>query len=203
MKHVIIAGPGRSGKTDISMHLARKGFIHYKMDSIKRGLDNNFYPGFITFRDISPKMAHLIKTIITEVETDIIKDIEHYVIDTCHLYPKDILKENLENTVIVFVGYPTVSKEEKLAYVRCHDKPNQWTNKMTDDELLEWLNCGIEYSKEVKRQCLELGVPFFDTGRNYDKTISDIINYVENNLYDDNEIISVSKIRVKNNEKRF
>lgn len=197
MKHVIIAGPGRSGKTDISMNLARRGFIHYKMDSIKRGLDNNFYDGFITFRDISPKMAHLIKTIIMEVETDIIKDIEHYVIDTCHLYPKDIVKENLQNTVIVFVGYPSISPEEKLFYVRSHDKVNQWTNSMSDEELLKWLKCGIEYSKEVERQCLELGIPFFDTGYDYDEVVEKVLRYIEDNIYDEKELKGVVKQKSK------
>ena len=47
MKHVIIAGASRSGKTTLSLKLRERGFTHYKMDTIKRGLDNNFYDGRI------------------------------------------------------------------------------------------------------------------------------------------------------------
>ena len=43
MKHIIIAGASRSGKTTLALKLAKHGFIHYKMDSIKRGIDDNFY----------------------------------------------------------------------------------------------------------------------------------------------------------------
>ena len=35
MKHIIIAGASRSGKTTLALKLAKHGFIHYKMDSKK------------------------------------------------------------------------------------------------------------------------------------------------------------------------
>ena len=42
MKHIIIAGASRSGKTTLALKFKKEGFVHYKMDTIKRGLDNNF-----------------------------------------------------------------------------------------------------------------------------------------------------------------
>lgn len=183
MKHIIIAGAGRSGKTTISIDLRNKGYTHYKMDSIKRGLDNNFYPNKITNWHIaSPKISHLIKTIIEETNTDIIKNIEYYVIDTCHLYPKDIIKENINNTIIIFLGYPHITPEEKLAKIRTYDKENQWTNNISNDQLLKDIKQNIEYSKEIEKECQRLNIPFFDTGTNYQKTIEKIIKYLEEHI---------------------
>ena len=41
-KVVIVAGCTRTGKTTLSRRLREKGFNHYKMDTIKRGIENNF-----------------------------------------------------------------------------------------------------------------------------------------------------------------
>ena len=60
MQNIIIGGPCRSGKTTISMLYQKNGFNHYKMDSIKRGIMNNFYKGTISLTDCSDKIAYLI-----------------------------------------------------------------------------------------------------------------------------------------------
>ena len=115
MKHIIIAGASRSGKTTLALKFKKEGFVHYKMDTIKRGLDNNFYDGRISlWSDASPKFANLIERIIDEAKTDIILDEEWYVIDTCHLYPKDIAKIDLTNTLVVFLGYPNKPRHENV-----------------------------------------------------------------------------------------
>ena len=43
------------------------------MDSIKRGIDDNFHEKMDDWREISPKMSHLIWRIIKDSETDQIK----------------------------------------------------------------------------------------------------------------------------------
>lgn len=183
MKHVIIAGASRSGKTTLSMKLRENGFNHYKMDTIKRGLDNNFYEGRIRlWTDASPKFARLIERIILESETDIIKDVEWYVIDTCHLYPKDINEVNLQNTIIVFLGYPSISEKEKLKAIRDNDPENGWTRTKDDAFLLKGTRMDIEYSIEANKQCNEIGIKFFDTGVNFNETIEEAYEYIMSNM---------------------
>lgn len=175
MKHIIIAGASRSGKTTLSLLIRKKGFVHYKMDSIKRGLDYNFYEGKITeWRDASPKIAHLISTIVNECQTDIIKNLEWYVIDTCHLYPRDIVKQNLEDTIIIFLGYPNLTIEEKMNQIRTYDPMSGWTHEVSDEQLKINIQRDIDFSKEVEKECKEYGIRFFDTGTNYQKTIAGI-----------------------------
>ena len=114
MKHVILAGASRCGKTTISLKLKNLGLVHYKMDSIKRGIDKNFWDGYKDdWVSVSPHMAKLINVMLSDYQTDIVKDKEYYLIDTCHLYPSDIVKYNLKDTIIVFVGYSEVIVKEE------------------------------------------------------------------------------------------
>lgn len=189
MKHVIIAGASRSGKTTLSMKVREslkengKTFNHYKMDTIKRGLDNNFYEGRIKlWEDASPKFAKLIARIIEECDTDIIKDVEWYIIDTCHLYPSDISKMDLKNTIIVFLGYPNILPEDKLKAIRANDPKNGWTWTKEDDFLLNGTKMDIEFSKRASEECESLGIPFFDTGENFNESIEQAYKYILENL---------------------
>ena len=183
MKHVIIGGCARSGKTTLSLKLRDKGFTHYKMDTIKRGLDDNFYEGKIKlWTEASPKFAKLIARIIEEADTDIIGGIEWYTIDTTHLYPKDIAKlYNKENTIVVFLGYPNMNAKDKVKSIRKHDPKNGWTFSKSDEFLEDSAILDIEYSIEAKKQCEENGIVFFDT-EDFNKGIEKAYNYIVSNL---------------------
>jgi len=179
LKNVIIAGASRCGKTTLSMMLSKIGMIHYKMDSIKRGVDGNFYDkSNEDWHILSPKISHLISTIIKDSKTDVICDKEWYVIDTCHLYPKDIVNENLEDTIVIFIGHPNSDNNEKMKNIRKYDPKNQWTHKLSDKELKEHIKLGKEYSKEAYKECKKYGIPFFDVSANYLQTIEDAYNYI-------------------------
>ena len=177
MKNVIIAGSSRCGKTTISKYLKDKyNLTHYKMDSIKRGIDKNFWDGYKDdWKKVSPHMAHLINTIINERED------EYLVIDTCHLYPEDIFKYNLKDTVIVFVGHDQISVEEKLNQIRKYDT-HAWTNKKDDEYMKYSTLLGIEYSIEAKSQCEKLHMKYFDTSFDFLKVKEEIIKYIEGEL---------------------
>lgn len=186
LKHIIIAGCSRTGKTTLSEMFAKTGFTHYKMDSIKRGIYDNFCSSeYNNWKDISPKMAHLISTIINEGNFDKTYNQEFYCIDTCHLYPVDIVNENLKNTIIIFLGYPNIDKYQKLTEIRKYDANNIWTSNKSDNELIANIELGIAYSLEAKKQCELLGIPFFDTSVNYSKTLEKAYNYVKQELIEE------------------
>lgn len=181
MKHLVIGGPSRSGKTILSMMLSKK-LIHYKMDSIKRGIEDNFCNEIRDRKEMSIKMAHLISTIIVESNTDSIKNKEFFVIDTCHLYPKDIYEKKLENTVIIFLGYPNASIENKLKEIRKYDNSNIWSNTYSDEELKYGIKLGIEYSKLALKECEEYNIKFFDISNNFEETINEAYKYIRKRI---------------------
>lgn len=172
MKHVVIAGCSRTGKTTLSNYFSNIGFIHYRMDSIKRAIYESFHLKNETWEQVSPKMAHLIATIIRKSSSH-----EFYCIDTCHLYPIDILNECIENTIIIFMGYPNINEEQKLKLIRKYDT-NAWTSYIEDEEMLNNIKLGIQYSIEAKKQCDVLGIPFFDTSEDFEGTLKNAWNYI-------------------------
>ena len=185
MKHVILAGASRCGKTTISLKLKNLGLVHYKMDSIKRGIDKNFWDGYKDdWVSVSPHMAKLINVMLSDYQTDIVKDKEYYLIDTCHLYPSDIVKYNLKDTIIVFVGYSEVDPYKKLKQIRKYDK-NVWSNHVSDKEMIYGINLGIEYSKIVKEECRKNNIKYFDISKNFNKVLNEIYEYIINELGSD------------------
>ena len=113
MKHIIIAGPGRCGKTTLALNLCQNtNLVHYKFDTIIRGARKYFYKESpLTWHEISPLAAGMIDSIISESQTDIIKNKEYYCIDTCHVYPEDLHKLNLKDTYIIFLGFPNLTPD--------------------------------------------------------------------------------------------
>lgn len=176
MKHIIIAGCSRTGKTMLSNSFLKMGYIPYRMDSIKRAIYESFSLEKEDWKYVSPKMAHLIATIISKSPSH-----EFCCIDTCHLYPEDIINECIENTIIIFLGYPDINKNQKLKLVRKYDI-NTWTSHKSDQEMLDNIELGIKYSIEAKRQCKILGIPFFDTTYDFSTTINNAYDYIRRNV---------------------
>lgn len=178
MKHIILAGSSRCGKTTLAMKFRKYGYVHYKMDSIKRGIDNNFWKRYQSdWKVVSPYMAHLINQMILDNKSDIVRNKEYYFIDTCHLYPKDIIKYNLDDVIIVFVGYNNLNIDKKIKDIRKYDKKT-WSKDINDEDLKDYLISGIEYSNEVKKECEKYNIKYFDTGKNFKKVIKEVEKYL-------------------------
>ena len=182
MKHIIIAGSPRAGKTTLALYFHKNGFVHYKMDSIKRAMFKALSLNIYDWHIISPMIASMISTIVLENSSDKVFNNEYYCIDTCHLYPIDIINANLDNAIVVFLGYPNINSEEKTKLIRKYDDSNIWTTKMDNSQLIHDIDLCIQYSEEVKKQCEELNVPFFDTSYDFNKTLDDARRYIENEL---------------------
>lgn len=178
MKHIIIAGASRSGKTTLALKLAKHGFVHYKMDSIKRGIDDNFHEKMDDWREISPKMSHLIWRIIKDSETDQIKGKEFYVIDTCHVYPKDLYKKDMKDTIIIFLGYKDLDIYKKLEEMKKNDANYIWSKNQSDEDNLYNLELGVPYSKSVYEECLKYEIKYFDTSENFNEVIDEAYHYL-------------------------
>ena len=176
-KHIIIAGIPRAGKTTICLELAKYGFTHYKMDSIKRGICNIFNLNQHDWASISPKIAELINVIIEENKTDTTKGKEYYVIDTCHLLPRDLINIP-KDVLIIYLGYKDISLEEKVKELKKWDKDYYWSNGLSDEELINMLDANIKFSKVIAKKCKENSILYFDTSYNRDVVLKKVLNIV-------------------------
>lgn len=179
-KHIILAGTSRAGKTTLSMELAKLQYTHYKMDPIKRALFGNMADGDSEdWDEVSPKMAKIIAQILEDNKSDTDYNQEHYVIDTCHLYPEDAKKIESEDTKVIFLGYADSTVDAKLEDIRKNDKDNYWTNKLSDAELKELLKQNIEYSNKIKEDCEKYGITYYDTGISREETLKKIFDDIQ------------------------
>lgn len=180
-KHVIIAGACRAGKTTLSKSLSELGFIHYKMDAIKRAIYKVFeLDKKEDWSALSPKIIQIIESIIEDSGAD--DSHERFVIDTPYIYPKDLVNIDREKFVVIFIGYSQTTPEEKLNIIRQNDSKNCWTNSVSDSEMLKQSKMSIEYSKVVKKQCKEIGFAYFDTSTNFTETLEEAREYIEENI---------------------
>lgn len=180
-KHVIVAGACRAGKTTLSKSLVDLGFIHYKMDAVKRAaykvfeLDKNS-----DWSVLSSKIIQIIESIIEDNSAD--DSHERFVIDTPYVYPKDLANIDREKFVVIFVGYSQITPTEKLVQIRQNDSDNCWTTSVPDNEMLKQSQMSIEYSKIVKKQCVENGFAYFDTSEDFFEVLENAKKYIEENV---------------------
>ena len=176
-KHIIVAGIPRVGKTTICLELAKYGFTHYKMDSIKRGICNIFNLNQHDWISISPKIAELINVIIKENKTDTTRGKEYYVIDTCHLLPQDLVSIP-KDVLIIYLGYKDISLEEKVRELKKWDKDYYWSYKLNDEELIKMVDANIRFSKVISKKCKENSILYFDTSYNRDVVLKKVLNII-------------------------
>lgn len=182
-KHIIIAGASRSGKTTLATRLKDLGYIHYTMDSIKRGIYNgNFMEGKgSNWKEVSPKMTKLIERLIQDNKEDINYNVEFYVIDVGTIYPEDAITLNkMDNVILMFLGYPDVDVSWKVHQMQKYDKAlNSWTKNLPEDQITGMVNFSVGFSREVRKQCLENNIMFFDTGYNQKEVLDEIYKKIQ------------------------
>ena len=196
--HIIIAGAARAGKTTLSLMLGEKGYVHYKMDSIKRGICEAYNLKYDDWADVSPIMCTIINRIIEDNKTDTNFGKENYLFDTPYIYPKHIEKISAEDTLVIFIGYAHTTAIENFKARRLHDKENLWTRKLSDKQLLKNAQMDVDFSKEIEKECKELGITYFDTSENREEVLNSIIDFIEERerVYN-----NVKKLNLKENIK--
>ena len=103
MKHIILAGAPRSGKTTVSRELTYLGYTHYRLDSIKRACFSFFNPKQNDWHGASKFTVEIIKKLVDDNEQESIRK-EYFIFDTPHLYPEDVKDLDPNLFLVVFVG---------------------------------------------------------------------------------------------------
>jgi len=184
MKNVIIAGVSRAGKSTLAKKIAKDYQITYiPFDSIISTLEELYPQIGISHMDdntqMSKKIAVFLKEFIKHLEYEDI----NYVLDLYQVFPSDIKDIFNEDThILIYLGYSSLSAENKLMHVREHARDKDWTNHVEDAEMIGILDLFIKESKLMERQCSEENVAFFDTGKLFDETLSNAYDFIVGEL---------------------
>ena len=169
MKNIFIGGVAKSGKSRLANYLCEKyNMNHIPIDYFASSFKQNFPSIGITSNVIineeSSKLLALFLSRFIEIAE--LKNDEFFILDSAHILPQDIIKYlNPEKWDIYYLGYPNITSEDKIKEVKKYTKGG-WTNKKTQEELLEIFNKLITISKDIKKTCERNNIYFIDTSNN-------------------------------------
>lgn len=174
LKNIYLVGPSRCGKTATATMLQEKyGYTHIIMDAVIE-----------TMNEISPNLgikhgnldSKEFRNFLNSYSKNLFKYTKHNIIDIEVLDPsfaKSMINDD-ESTVI-YMGYPSITPEEKLKQMRKYDSEYDWTRNLSDEELIELLTFHIEASKKLQEKAMQHGFKFIDTSFNREEVIRESI----------------------------
>lgn len=189
MKHLIIAGVPRAGKSTLARRLAQEyGYQYISMDAIIAAFEKcfpetgvNTYQGLSsmdTLRLISGKMAPFLRAMLESGQYD--RGENGAVVDMYQLLPEDYEKNfRGANTEIIYLLSSDVTPEEQFALQKRYDTARDYTFFKTDEELKEGAEYIVEQSQLMKEQCLRLRLKFYETGKERQQAFEQILRELE------------------------
>ncbi len=190
MKHLIIAGVPRSGKSTLARRIAGKlGWQHISMDAIIAGFEQCFPETGIdtgksvnkdrspleVLRIISGKIAPFLRAMTSPEEYD--NENGPMVIDMYQLLPEDYVKF-LDPKIcgILYLLTGDVTPEERFAIQKKYDTPADYTYGLPDEERMECCEYLVEQSRLMREQCEKYGLPYFETAKDREAVLEEIID---------------------------
>lgn len=167
MKNVVILGVARAGKTTLARMIANE-YKNYQVingDCIRTSFQNIFpqieinkYCGEGMKEKFSLFCSELLKQEITQNENHF-----NYIFESCDIIPENAIKYfNLDNTIIIFLGYPKLSVEEIIYNYKNYAEENDYMLKKTDEEIRNRAILWLEKSKEYQKKCKEYNIRYID-----------------------------------------
>ena len=181
MKHIIVAGAPRSGKTTLSRKLICPGYVHYRLDSIIRAFFKNFPPEYKDWHKASKLTVQVIKQLVDDNEQESIRK-EYFIFDSPHLYPEDVASFDTNQFLIIFLGYTDIDVQTKTDAILAYDAKTCWTHKLPREELAKLVDGNIKFSKEIEAQCKAHDILYFDVSNNPEATLQKVREYILQNV---------------------
>lgn len=193
MKHLIIAGVPRAGKSTLARQIARElGWQHVSMDAIIAGFEQCFpetgvdtgiavnegKPSMEILRIISGKMGPFLRAMTSPEEYD--EKNGPMVIDMYQLLPEDYVKFlDPEICGVLYLLTGDVTPEERFTIQKTYDAPEDYTYFLSDGERMEGCYGLVEQSRLMRGQCERLGLPYYETAHDREAVFAKIIEGVK------------------------
>ena len=168
MKNLIIVGASRSGKSSLARMFRNKhNFNILSLDDLFQGFLQVFPEIGINEENedshtlLTPFIKTFVKCQIKYTYPELPVLIEGVRITTKDAI--DIASIAPELFEVIAIGFPRITVDNKMSEIRKYDKPTDWSSRRSDDEMKRCIENGINYSKELEKECAELNIPFLDT----------------------------------------
>jgi hypothetical protein len=173
----LVSGTSRSGKTLIARKiLADKKIPYLSLDWLMMGF-NNGIPEYGIHHLLWPnEIAERMEPFLRGVIDTMLVDGMDYVIEGEAMRPQwvaELVDKHPGEIRAVFVGYTEINIEDKVVLVKKHaDGETDWLTNESDEYIRDHIGNMIAYSKTVRTQCEQHGLPYIDTSGNFPAAIA-------------------------------
>lgn len=192
MKDIIILGRPRAGKSTLSDKLIDKyGYQVIRLDALRD-----------TFEKIFPELEIAPYTAINNDKWyeflrkyyEKMKKFSRYkygyIIEGCDMHINKCIELFGKDNILIYVlGQINILPEDMANNIIKHDTEDDWTKEKEYNELVNWCNNSIKKAKQLKKECDEYNIPFFDTSKDREKVLEGILNIVEDKINSREETI--------------
>ena len=186
MKNVIILGCPRAGKTTLAGILNKRlGMNIFSIDSLVSAFRDNFEEININHHSPINQKSIQLSPFVYSYSKKITHEYPYhnFVIEGWHVLPKDLIPLfNKEKYLIICLGYPEANIDNMFNLIRKYDTNYSTTFNLSDEDLRNLVTRSKQYSQELFKQSLELNIKFFDTYENRNEKISQILEYIKQNI---------------------
>lgn len=102
------------------------------------------------------------------------------ILETGQLEPKyisDLIKK--ENIYCICLGHSNLDKKGIIKLCREHDTDEDWSSKLTDEQLGINADKWVEKNELLKNECPKYGIRYIDTSKNRNKILQQIVTEID------------------------
>jgi hypothetical protein len=173
----IVGGAPRAGKSVLAQRmLAERKLAHFSTDILMKGMANAMPQSGLSLRDPAPVRAPIMWPMLRAMASAIVENGDDYLLEGDVLMPRHAveLRERFGPAVVsCFMGYASIDPAAKMRDIRsfAHGKED-WTNECDDAHLMRLVAEFREFSRQLRDQCRELRLPYFDGSQSFHGAIA-------------------------------
>lgn len=189
MKNILIMGIGRAGKTTLS-EMIKNEYSEYNLihsDGIKwaiiRGAGKESYYRKNIEEQKNFEHSEYFQRVLLEffnscVRNDINK--HGYILESGQLEPK-IVREmiDFQKTEVICLGHGDLTKRDIINLCREHDKTEDWTYGLPDEDLEAHVEKWSEMNEALKIECPKYGIEYIDTSKDREAVLKSILSKIK------------------------
>lgn len=185
MKDILILGVPRSGKTTLSIMLAKelKNYQIISLDNVRNSFDDVFPELDINPRGGKNNFSKLPRFVSRMIyyNRKYLKNQFNYIIEGAQILPS-IAKELFSDSIVIFLGHGSMRPKQILDNIRKYDTPDEYSYQRKDKIMLESITKHINMDKDIQEKCRLYGFKYIDTSTNRVEKLNKLLNELKKSI---------------------
>ena len=179
----LLGGASRSGKSILARRLLDELRVpHLALDLLMMGFARGLPEHGVGPSLPAPEVAERLWPVVRGMAQTAAEDELDYLFEGDALLPgqaAELGRSLGEGVRVAFLGYVDAPPARKLREVHAFGgNPNDWVANLTDDRIPEITARNAEFSARLRGECAALGLPYFDTSRDFPGALDDAFRHL-------------------------